>query len=406
MCVELAQTTWQLPPLDRDQCGPFGDFPRLSDAEKEALWNDYHARRHARVPTTLWTNTRIVLLDPRFNSDGLGFEQVFSDARAMLVAWLRMEYVLRMRHHLFCDRPTNLPERWLAGVSFLNVYETAALGAPIEYRTNQVPDTRPMLDDDHKHAVFELDIDHPLELALYKRGIELTHAMRKIAARATFFGRPIDVAPYAELGSDGPLTVAMNLRGPAILTDLLRDPDYATCLFDFIVTAGLKRRAAFLEYWNLPEPDEIWFADDSIAMLSNRQYRELVLPHHRTWYDTIDPHHQKRRSMHLCGDATRHFRTIRDELGVESFDTGFPVDFATLRRELGPDVELLGGVEVPKLLDGSPEEVYHRAETILKSGVLEGGRFILRDANNLPPGVPWANLAAMYRAAFDFGQRP
>jgi hypothetical protein len=40
----------------------------------------------------------------------------------------------------------------------------------------------------------------------------------------------------------------------------------------------------------------------------------------------------------------------------------------------------------------------------LTSGVLEGRRFILREANNLPPGVPPENLAAMYEAALAYGR--
>jgi len=38
------------------------------------------------------------------------------------------------------------------------------------------------------------------------------------------------------------------------------------------------------------------------------------------------------------------------------------------------------------------------AETrrILSSGVMEGGKFILKEANNLAPRTPMANLQAMY----------
>ncbi len=252
-------------------------------------------------------------------------------------------------------------------------------------------------------SVFDVDIDHPLELGVYKTGIEMTHAMRKIADSLTFFGRPIEVRPYAELVSDGPLTNALNLRGAGIFRDLKRDPEYAHQLFDFIVEAGIKRVRAFLEHWDLPEPDQVWFADDAVANIGTEQYREFVLPYHRKWYNALDPRRDRIRGMHLCGDATRHFKLIRDELGISAFDTGYPVDFGALRRELGPRVEIAGGVEVPLLMGATPGEVYDRTTAILSSGVCEGDRFILREGNNLPPGVPWANLAAMYKAAFDFG---
>ena len=69
-------------------------------------------------------------------------------------------------------------------------------------------------------------------------------------------------------------------------------------------------------------------------------------------------------------------------------------------------MEILGGVEVTTLLTGSPDAVFKRARSILESGILRGGRFILREGNNLPPATPYANLAAMYTAAFKWGTYP
>jgi hypothetical protein len=34
---------------------------------------------------------------------------------------------------------------------------------------------------------------------------------------------------------------------------------------------------------------------------------------------------------------------------------------------------------------------------------MEGGRFVLKEANNLPPRCPEANLVAMYQACLDHG---
>ncbi|MCS7261165.1 MAG: hypothetical protein NZ765_10350 [Anaerolineae bacterium] len=41
---------------------------------------------------------------------------------------------------------------------------------------------------------------------------------------------------------------------------------------------------------------------------------------------------------------------------------------------------------------------------MLERAVTAGGRFVLREANNLPPGVPEEDLAAMSQAALEFGQ--
>jgi len=131
-------------------------------------------------------------------------------------------------------------------------------------------------------------------------------------------------------------------------------------------------------------------------------FRELILPYHRRFFNALygeGPH-----SMHLCGDATRHFRTIRDELNVWSFDTGFPVDFTWLRKELGPDVEILGGPSVPFLETATPNQVTERVKEILGSGITEGGRFMLREGNNLPPGVSLDNINAMWYAVHEYSR--
>jgi uroporphyrinogen-III decarboxylase len=41
---------------------------------------------------------------------------------------------------------------------------------------------------------------------------------------------------------------------------------------------------------------------------------------------------------------------------------------------------------------------------ILESGIAEGGRFILREANNLSPRTPVENVAAMYEAGTKYGR--
>jgi uroporphyrinogen-III decarboxylase len=126
-----------------------------------------------------------------------------------------------------------------------------------------------------------------------------------------------------------------------------------------------------------------------------------LLPLHRSFYDLWPK--DAVRNIHLCGDVLRHMPTIVKELNVRSWDTGFPVDHGKARALLGEDVEILGGPEVALLLHGSAQQVYERAKQILQSGVMRGGRFVLREANNLPPCVPEANLSAMYRACLDHG---
>jgi uroporphyrinogen-III decarboxylase len=52
----------------------------------------------------------------------------------------------------------------------------------------------------------------------------------------------------------------------------------------------------------------------------------------------------------------------------------------------------------------TPERVREEVRRILQSGVLEGGRFTLREGNNLAPHTPLDNLAAMYEAGREYGR--
>ena len=158
------------------------------------------------------------------------------------------------------------------------------------------------------------------------------------------------LAPYP-VGTDGPFTVAIGVRGTELLEDMLLDKDYYHRLMDFIVEAIIQHVRAWRAYLGVElKPVRVNFADDDIQYLSLRQYQELVLPYHRRLMAALygpGPH-----AMHLCGNVQRHLPTIAKELNVKSFDTGFPLDFSTLRDEVGEDVEIQGGVPVAELQRG------------------------------------------------------
>lgn len=373
----------------------------ITDTEKQALWQSYFERRPIRVPMRLNTTQRVVIMDPKWNPDGITFEDVFRDPESHVEIALRHELWRRQVLGPRSDLPREIPEVWTINYSCQNFYEAASLGAEIIFLPGQVPDTRPYLDGSNKRELFDLPIEQPFELPFLHNGLAFWEEMERICRDHTFEDRQVKLLPWDLTSSDGPLTVACNLRGGDIFAEIMSDREYAQELFAFIVRAGVARRNAFYQQFGDRLPRVNNLADDSCALISTKMYTECILPHHRAWYDSgpADPD----RLIHLCGDATRHFKTIHEELGVTSFDTGYPIDFGTMREELGPEVELTGGPEVALLLEETPDAVYQRCQSILESGVKEGGRFILQEANNLPPLVPPENLDAMYSACLDFG---
>lgn len=373
----------------------------VTNEQKQRVWQAYHDRKPIRVPVNLDTNVRVVLLDERFNPHGWTFQEYFSDAQVLAqvqLAWMdyKAEYLSQ-----FCDVAAGRPTNFRLYTDVQNIYDAAYFGCPVNFRDGQVPDIEPILTGENKNRIFDFDIDHPLDNPFIKQCLARHEGLVREARKISIPGLEVKVAPF-EMGWDGPLTIAVQLRGQEILTDMIEDPDYAVRLMEFIQRGAIIRTRALaalagVDCFTGPGGG---MADDSIAMISTDMYQELIMPLHRQWYDLYGP---GPHGVHLCGDATRHFDTLHRELNVCSFDTGFPVNHGALRRELGDEVEIFGGVEVGILISGTADEVYQRAKGILQSGIMSGGRFILKEANNLPPCCPDANLAAMYKACLDHG---
>ena len=370
----------------------------------KALWEDFGQRLHARVPFRLNTNPRMLMLDPKYNVRGLSYETYMTDPEVMGQAVLEWHYWRRFL--LPGDHEKGIPEHWEVHIDFENLYDAAWFGCPVCYRADQVPDTEPLLDDAHKHLLFDRGLPDPFQGEWAERALRFLEYFRDKSAKGwTFLGAPVaplSIAPF--MSFDGVFTVAASLRGATELcVDLLTDPDYARQLLEYISTAVIERMAAWRKLLDVPVPqDGFGTADDSIQLLSVEQYREFVLPLHRRLYERFAT--AKDRGMHLCGNAQRHFLTIKEELGVSVFDTGFPVDFGRLRREIGPQVLVSGGPQVSFFLRDSAEPIVAEGDRILSSGILEGGRFILQEGNNLPPCARLALCEALYETGKRLGR--
>jgi uroporphyrinogen decarboxylase len=399
------------------------DFER-HNAEVKEVWDAYRRREPVRVPVVFGINPRYTMFDHPANPRRFTFEQFFNDPQVMLERQLEHQEWVRL--NVPQDMEMGLPpDGWDVAVNFFNSYEAAWLGCALRFDADQVPDTTPLWSDDRrKWMLLEQGIPDPFTGGLMQKNWEFyDYFLRKQAEGWTWKGLPIQSVTPCGLGTDGPLTVACNLRGATeFMTDLRADPDYAWKLLEFVTEATIVRLQAYRRKLGQPlkTQDRVgsprrsrfcseegfhpgWgFADDSVQLISTRMYEDLILPFHRRLVETFSEGGPI--SIHLCGDATRHFRFLRDTLNIRSFDTGFPVEFGWLREQVGPDVEIQGGPTVTFLQRATPPDVRAEVKRILTSGITEGGRFILREANNMPPGIPLENLQAMYEAAKEYGR--
>jgi hypothetical protein len=369
------------------------------NAEARAVWEAFHAGRPARPPVALGTNARFFIFHEALNPGGqLTFDAYSTDGVAMLQFQLRTAAWRATEIAPFCDDPVGLPGAFSVSVDLQTYDDAGFFGAPVVLMARQVPDTRPILTDDNKHLLFDRGLPDPLTGGIFAQGHRLHEQMAEYLVRQpTYRDRPVQLEPFG-LYTCGPLTTATALRGSEFYLDFYTDPEYARALLDFVVEGTIARIHAQRRFFGLEEvaPD-LFFADDAVQMISTEMLVEFLLPAYRKLKAGLTT--AERIKIHLCGDATRHFKVLKEELGVYEFETGFPVDFGQLRRELGPEVTIHGGPSAILLQQASPEAVRAETARILNSGICEGGRFVLREGNNLAPGTPMANLEAMYQTA-------
>ena len=387
------------------------DFEK-HNAEVAAVWNSYHEGRPYRVPVSVHGSIRNLIQNPYLNDTGYTFEDFFTDPEAQIQC--QLAYQKWYRYHILCDREMGPPkDGWELSVDLQNSYDAGWFGCPLHYDGNAVPDTIEILKED-KHRLYEMEPPDPLYGGLMGRAVEFHEYMHERCRTLEFEGLP--VRPPRTIpgeGCDGPLDAAYKLRGAGeVCVDMLTDPDYYHDLMDFITTCLIRRMKAVREWrWErYPDsPDKgqfrrpgYGFADDAVVLLSPEQYREFVLPYHKRLVQEFSD--GGRIGVHLCGDATRFFRFMRDHLNVYSFDTGFPVDHGWVRRELGPEVQISGGPPVMVIKDGPAWAIRDKVRDICRSGIMEGGRFILIAANNMAPCTPVEHIVALYDAAKQFGR--
>lgn len=385
--------SYYLDPIDYDE----------HNAEVRLVWDAYNSGRPIRVPVILGINPRIWLLNTSLNREGITFEQYSKNPDVMAEVQIANQHYVR--HNILQDAEMGLPkDGWTIYVDFQNYYEAAWFGAEIIYYPNQVPAAEPLLNSDNKRMLFDRGIPDPFSDGLMIDNWRFYEHMKANLSNYVYAEVPaVNVTPTG-LGTDGPLTVAASLRGATnICLDMYEDPEYVHDLLRFITEATIARIKAFRKALGLEMKPQSWgFADDSIELLSTEMYKEFVLPYHQMLLSELageGPH-----SIHLCGDVDRLMIILKQELNLNAWDAGYPMDYGLMRRQLGPDFQIATGPRVSLLLHGSPDEINLECRRILESGIADGGRFIMREANNLSPGTPVENVRAMYEATKEYGR--
>lgn len=381
------------------------------DEEVSRLWAAYHSGKPYRVPVVVYGSITNYFLNPELNTKGLMFKEFFEDPEIQITA--QLEYQKWGCFNICCDLPMGLPnDGWQLRLDFQNSWEASWFGCPLKFWDWRVPDTVEILKDNGK-ILYDMPKVLGFDNGIMSRVIEFYDYMWGRCRNMEYEDRTVK-PPEVILGenTDGIFTLAAKIRGTEnLLVDMLTDEKYYHDLMDYLTRNIINRIKRLKEYrWSkypnsrdkgVYKLQNMTFADDSILLLSCEQYREYVYPYHKRFFDEFS--NGSPAFIHLCGDATKHFKFIKDNLNVDKFDTGFPVDHGWLRKELGPDATIYGGPTVMLLKEGDFREIENEVERVCKSGVMDGGKFVMIAANNMAPRTPVENIACMYEAAKKFG---
>lgn len=367
------------------------------------VWENYHKGTPTRVPMITGISDRFFVINKSTNPRNVSFYEYSNDP--MLMFDMQCSFSEYGKFNIIGDHKMGIPEEgWCVNVDFQNYYEAAWFGCEIKYPQNEVPFAIPLLTDDNKKMLFEKGIPDPFG-GFMKKAVEYYDTFISLSKNKTILGQKISDIGAWFTGTDGMFTVACELRGADNLCiDMYEDSDFYHQLMDYLTESTITRMKAWRKYMgNIEIEKAFWFADDSILLLSNEMYCEFVLPYHKRLANALSTL-ENRGGVHLCGDATRHFKTIRDELNVYTFDTGFPVNHEELCRELGDEVTIQGGPRAELIKNGSCLEIEQESKRILQAVKPISKKFIFRDGNDIPPYTPLKNISALYEACKKYGQ--
>lgn len=357
-----------------------------------------------RVRMSISCNPRMILSDPKLNSEQITFEQYMNDPTLMLEVQCRFQEY--KANNIFYDQIMGFEN--LSGISvygdFQNVFEASYFGGEVAYHGINEPGTKVLLSEET--AVHFTDRPFPpITSGMSGKALEYYEYFQNQKKNGySYKGKSLTDVGMVGLATDGPFTIACCLLGATeMCVALYEDEKFAEDFLSYLTDATIYRIKETRKFYGLPEKSpSFYFADDSIAMISDEDYIRLVLPFHKKLVRELSTG-EETNGIHLCGNATHHFLTMRNELNAYSFDTGFPVDHGKMVQLLGPDVVFQGGVHVNLLLNGTKEEIQAETKRILEEVKPYTRNFIIKEANNLSPGTLPENLLAMYEAVQEFG---
>jgi uroporphyrinogen-III decarboxylase len=363
--------------------------------EVKELWQAFGRKENRRVPISYATDEQLWL-----RVSGHRFREFYTDPKVHLKA--QLEGRRWFCENVICDVQPGLPQRWGIGVQHW-MTENEFFGCEVVYQEDDYAWAKPLplaKDDLLKHLA---DID-PEESLQRTRAYRMYLALKDLTQGMTYLERPVDMMFFGQ-SIHGIFTKAAEIRGlDQICLDLCDDPGFVRKLLEVVTEKTVARVRAWEKLNtgktdNLPTAGGFGIADDSLQMISARQYDEFVLPFHEQLFSALTT---GRRTIHLCGRAMQHYESLRHKLGIVHIDGPGPfVDHAKYLEAFGPDFSFCAQTNHTALAHGSRQEIEEMLRELLTPGAKQPGRFqvmgyVCRD-------TPLENLQACYEMSRKHG---
>ena len=169
-----------------------------------------------------------------------------------------------------------------------------------------------------------------------------------------------------------------------------------------IMTATFINFQRYVRGLNGDGDENLGLGCDGGEMLSSSMFEEFVVPYYQRCYEAFPG----TRGLHMCGKIDHLVPVLAEQLRITRLGGfGFPTSPELLTEWFGGKAVMTGGLNPMLLYSGPKEAIKDHARRYIDAFEACGG-YVLQDGNNVCPGTPLANLAAVVEASEQYsGER-
>lgn len=375
---------------------PQAGWVRKHNAAARAVVEAWRNDRPIRVP--LLCADSYIMHGFYVEESGGNYERYYRDPDEM--ARVQLEAARRRRELPIYDMVLGeAPGSWPLAVDFWPVPSPGWFGCRVLYRNDAVIAHHGLNLD--KDACERIQMPDPRTGGILS---EMASFRKKMQdgwdGKVSFLGRPVGPVSHG-VDHYGVLAMALDVRGPEILSDMCEDPEFAR---RFLLKMAEWCDALEDAWLRKPDGSRGYFrnTDHGIDMLSAATYEEFIIP-------VIQEMNRRRGTpmpsgIHHCGRGAHLFPVIAKHCPLQRIDDlTYPLnDVAAVRHAVGEGVWIKVVIEEGILRSGPPETIRRTVRDLMASGVKGRGRLAI-NTGDLLAGIPMEHRLALYEAVKEFG---